>query len=77
MAPVAAAPPAAMHFRTVEVPNGATLAELVRSVYGAVDADTIHRIQSANPQVVDPNVILAGDRLRFPVGDGAGEPGDE
>ncbi|MFN8644724.1 MAG: hypothetical protein U0802_24815 [Candidatus Binatia bacterium] len=60
-----------MHFRTVEVPHGATLAELARSVYGVVDPETIRRIQSANPQVVDPNVILAGDRLRFP------EPGGD
>jgi general secretion pathway protein A len=54
------------HFRDVRVQPGATLAALARAVYGAVDADLIKRIQSANPQVVNPNLIVAGDVLRFP-----------
>jgi general secretion pathway protein A len=80
--PAAAAPPpppaetdaaAAVEVRTMQVPAGATLAELARQIYGAADQDTIRRIQSANPQVIDPNLILAGDRLRFP----AAEAGKE
>lgn len=52
--------------RTLRVPPGAKLEEMARDLYGAVDEQIIRRIQSANPQVVDPNHILAGDVLRFP-----------
>ena len=52
--------------RTVRVQSGQTLAALARSVYGGVDPDIIRRIQNANPQIVDPDRILAGDLLRFP-----------
>jgi general secretion pathway protein A len=53
-------------FRTVRVAAGSTLESLAREVYGGVDPVLIKRIQSANPQVVNPNVIMTGDLLRFP-----------
>ena len=65
--PDAAAPQdATPRFRTVRVEPGSTLGSLAREVYGAADPALIKRIQSANPQVLDPNVIMAGDLLRFP-----------
>jgi nucleoid-associated protein YgaU len=64
--PAAPREPHAAHFRDVRVQPGATLASLARAVYGGVDAGLIKRIQSANPQVVNPNLIVAGDVLRFP-----------
>jgi type II secretory pathway predicted ATPase ExeA len=63
--PAAAAPSG---FRTVRVQPGSTLESLARDVYGGADPALIKRIQSANPQVVDPNFIMAGDLLRFPEG---------
>ncbi len=74
----AAAVEATAAYRVLQVPVGATLASLAVKVYGAVDEALIHRIQAANPQVVDPNYILAGDHLRFPAAptDG-GDAGDE
>jgi type II secretory pathway predicted ATPase ExeA/phage tail protein X len=78
-APVESAPPtiddpapsadAGPAFRTVRVEAGSSLESLAREVYGGVDSALIKRIQSANPQVVDPNVIMAGDLLRFPTVD--------
>lgn len=52
--------------RTVRVEAGSTLGSLARQVYGSADGALIKRIQAANPQVVDPNVIMAGDLLQFP-----------
>jgi nucleoid-associated protein YgaU len=69
-APADAAAAAVEH--TMRVPAGASLEALAREVYGVVDAHVIRRIQSANPQVTDPNHILAGDLLRFPAGDAEG-----
>ena len=60
------APSSGAGFRAVRVPPGATLESLARQLYGSADAALIRRIQSANPQLVDPNRILAGDLLRFP-----------
>jgi general secretion pathway protein A len=62
----------------VIVPVGATLSSLTREVYGLVDADLIARIRSANPHLVDPNHIEAGDTLRFPAVDQpVGRPEEE
>jgi general secretion pathway protein A len=58
-------------FRTVRVEAGSSLESLAREVYGGVDPALIKRIQSINPQVVDPNVIMTGDVLRFPTVDPA------
>ena len=62
----AAAAAAAVHMRTVRVENGSTLGSLIRSTYGDVNPELIKRIQLANPHVVDPDVIMAGDLLSFP-----------
>jgi nucleoid-associated protein YgaU len=53
-------------FRSVRVAAGSTLSSLTREVYGLVDPGLIARVQSANPHVVNPDHILAGDTLRFP-----------
>lgn len=48
------------------MPPGTTLLSLAREVYGDASQELIDRIKTANPQIVDANHILAGDRLRFP-----------
>lgn len=53
-------------FRLIHVPPGATLSSLVRGLYGEVNRDLLSRIESLNPQLADPDRILAGDVLRFP-----------
>ena len=53
-------------FRAVRVTRGATLSSLLREQYGTADPGMLARIRSLNPQVADPNHILAGDLLRFP-----------
>ena len=57
----------AAEFRTVRVGRGSTLGSLTRQFYGAVNPQLLNRVQSANPQIIDMNRIVAGDRLRFPV----------
>jgi general secretion pathway protein A len=52
--------------RTVRVAAGATLSSLARGVYGKVNAELLHRVALANPQIVDLNLIRSGDTLRFP-----------
>lgn len=52
--------------RTVRVPRGATLAMLIEQVYGTVTPELLARVQKANPQIRNRDLILAGDRLRFP-----------
>jgi general secretion pathway protein A len=52
--------------RALRVAPGQTLEELARSVYGGFDSEILRGIKRANPQVVDPDRILAGDVLRFP-----------
>jgi general secretion pathway protein A len=61
---IAAAPAPAQ--RLVRVRPGATLYSLTKEIYGLVNPDLIDRILAANPQIVDSNLILAGDTLRFP-----------
>jgi general secretion pathway protein A len=65
-APVPSGENGAPAFRTVRVRAGSTLSSLTKEVYGLADPHLIARIQSANPHVVDPDRILAGDTLRFP-----------
>lgn len=61
----------------VRVAPGSTLSALARRIYGEADPGVIRHIQRANPQVVNPNLIVVGDVLRFPqLGSGAaGEAG--
>jgi general secretion pathway protein A len=58
--------------KVVTVPEGSSLSDLMLAVYGQYSARMIPRVQAENPQVTNPDRILAGDRLRFPdnIGDG-------
>lgn len=58
------APPATESL--VHIPRGATLESLARAYYGSATPELIDRIRSANPQVRNPDHILAGDLLRLP-----------
>jgi nucleoid-associated protein YgaU len=48
------------------VKRGATLSGLAREVYGKSDTAVIKRIQKANPQIIDPNLISEGSLITFP-----------
>lgn len=52
--------------RVVTVPAGSSLSNLMISIYGEYDPQLIDQVRAINPQVTDPDVIIAGDRLRFP-----------
>ncbi|MBI4516755.1 MAG: AAA family ATPase [Deltaproteobacteria bacterium] len=52
--------------RVIRVTPGTTLAALTKAAYGEVSPELLRRVQAANPQIADPNRILAGDALRFP-----------
>jgi nucleoid-associated protein YgaU len=58
--------------RDVRVPRGTTLTELARDYYGSTNRALLERIRSANPQIKNPNFILAGDVLHLPDLDGDG-----
>jgi type II secretory pathway predicted ATPase ExeA len=62
-APTAAAPDAGT---VVTVPAGSSLSDLMLSVYGQYNSQMMDDVQAVNPQVTDPDFIVAGDRLRFP-----------
>ncbi|MFP4501120.1 MAG: AAA family ATPase [Candidatus Hydrogenedentota bacterium] len=53
-------------FITREVVAGETLTNLVREVYGEVNAALIAAVRQANPQIEDVDVIWYGDTLVFP-----------
>jgi len=50
----------------VTVPAGSSLSDLMLAVYGQYNSQMMERVQAVNPQVTDPDVIITGDRLRFP-----------
>jgi type II secretory pathway predicted ATPase ExeA len=50
----------------VTVPPGSSLSDLMLSVYGQYNSQMMNDVQAVNPQVTDPDFIVAGDRLRFP-----------
>jgi nucleoid-associated protein YgaU len=50
----------------VTVPAGSSLSDLMLAVYGQYNSQMMQRVQAVNPQVTDPDFIVAGDRLRFP-----------
>jgi nucleoid-associated protein YgaU len=54
-------------FWEVTVPRGAGLRALAREVYGNDSAETLARIQRANPRMTDVDRLLAGEVLRFPL----------
>jgi nucleoid-associated protein YgaU len=65
-APVSATDDVGTDVRVVEVQPGNSLSDLITAVYGAYDPRFVPRIQAMNPQLKNPNYIVAGDRLRFP-----------
>lgn len=52
--------------RVITVPPGSSLSGLLLTVYGQYSSEMIDRVRAENPQVNDPDVIIAGDKLRFP-----------
>jgi type II secretory pathway predicted ATPase ExeA len=57
---------AAADIRVIQVSPGSSLYDLMTNIYGAYDPRYVPRIQAMNPQMKDPNFIVAGDELRFP-----------
>ncbi len=57
-----------------EVVKGDKLIVLLEKVYGRSDAEIIELVQRANPGLTDPNRILAGEDLVFPVLEEIAEP---
>lgn len=39
---------------------------LLLTVYGQYSSEMLDRVKAVNPQVNDPDFIIAGDELRFP-----------
>jgi type II secretory pathway predicted ATPase ExeA len=52
--------------RVITVPPGSSLSGLLLTVYGQYSSEMVDRVKAVNPQVNDPDFIIAGDRLRFP-----------
>jgi hypothetical protein len=52
--------------RVIQVSPGSSLYDLMTNIYGTYDPRYVPRIQAMNPQMKDPNFIVAGDELRFP-----------
>jgi len=52
--------------RAVLVQPGTSLEALMRATYGTVNPQLLRLVRAANPQIVDPDHILAGDTLVFP-----------
>jgi hypothetical protein len=48
------------------IESGDTLSAIVGRAYGGVDMTLIDLIVSMNPQILDPNIIMAGDMLAMP-----------
>jgi type II secretory pathway predicted ATPase ExeA len=51
---------------TVSAPRGSSLYRLIINVYGEYNRNLLHIVREANPDIVDPNVIVAGQTIRFP-----------
>jgi len=50
----------------VHIEQGRSLSGLLVALYGRYSTDLVGRIKELNPHITDPNMILAGDTLRFP-----------
>jgi hypothetical protein len=57
---------AAAPYKIIDVEPGNSLSDLMIAVYGQYSNNMVRRVQALNPQITDPNMILAGDSLRFP-----------
>lgn len=66
--------PTGPSYREVRVRRGENLQRLVRDIYGESHPDLIDRVRAANPRIVNPDHIMAGDILRFPEPNGAQRP---
>jgi type II secretory pathway predicted ATPase ExeA/phage tail protein X len=55
-----------VHFRSVIVKEGDTLARLAAAIYHRVDADILTLIKENNPSIEDPNRITTGQEIQFP-----------
>lgn len=53
-------------YQIIDVEPGNSLSDLMIAIYGHYTNTMVQRVQALNPQITDPNVILAGDELRFP-----------
>ncbi len=53
--------------KTVSVPRGTTLSRLMLNIYGDYNGELLHTVRKANPTIVDPDYILAGQKIRFPL----------
>lgn len=53
-------------FITRQVRRGDYLTKMSLEVYGEATDRTLSRLQNANPQITDPDLIYEGDVLRFP-----------
>ena len=61
------APPAENRAPTRRVVSrGDNLSRLAEEIYGYADADLLSLIRKENPQIANPNVILAGSMVTFP-----------
>jgi hypothetical protein len=52
--------------RTVSAPRGSSLSLLMMNIYGEYNGDLLHTVRTANPEITDPDFILAGQEIRFP-----------
>lgn len=52
--------------RVIRVPAGSSLSGLLLTVYGRYSSEMLDRVRAENPQVSNPDFIIAGDELRFP-----------
>ena len=52
--------------RVIRVRQGSSLYDLMTALYGSYDPKQVPRIQAMNPQMRNPDRIMAGDQLRFP-----------
>ncbi len=50
----------------VTVAQGATLIELAVAIYGDYSPEILKTVRTANPQIENPDLIVAGDRFKFP-----------
>ncbi len=62
---------------TVKIEQGSSLSGLMVSLYGRYNTDLIGLVKDLNPHIADPNLILAGDTLRFPTSRGTVGLSDE
>ncbi len=49
------------------VSRGDSLSKLTQKMYGNSDSKTLKLVQQGNPSIVDPNVIVVGSTITFPV----------